>query len=555
MDLLEALDTFLEAVSVVAKWQQLDPLVARTEKKIGAIFKRQGQILLRGFASLRGQIGEARLREALGADDWIRVFDTATGATLEAFFETVQGAAREGLRRGAAQTLADVNIDIAFDLRNPRAEQYLQQHGYGLITQINAVTRGNIATIIDNGMREGWSYGKMAREINSLYSEMAVGKPQQHIDSRGHLIAITEIGQAYEAGGAIVIQDLQNAGLQMEKEWLTVGDDRVSDGCQANMSEGWIPYAQAFSSGHMHPLRFPGCRCTVLYRRKPTRAATPPAARPPRTTRPGDGEDMGPVVVDAPGPIPSFRVPAPPQPAQQQLQYQPADRQLRVVNDHIADNVKRAARRNRLTEEEVEETIEAALNTLISDKPIAIQFKSRNLDALLVDGRFKSQFETSSSGGLLDLDYRASAEYSGIGMPLRLPATERPIYGYVNLGKMAQQMVGNYGDLAFVMKNTVRERTTMTVGDSLYPFSQGQLAATPLTAPGKASWDNNVSALLEYAQTGNISDLLMATAYLEVQIQGGVTLDDVEAVIDSKGALTAAQRKALEDRGIQIWKR
>jgi hypothetical protein len=268
-ELLDVLDTFLEAVSVAAKWQQLDPLVARTERKIGAIFKRQGQIFLSGFAGLRGQIGEASFREALGADDWIRVFDLATGSTLEAFFEVIQGAASEGLRRGARQTLADVSIDIAFNLRNPRAEQYLQQHGYGLISQIDAVTRGNIATIIDNGTREGWSYGKMAREINTLYREMAVGRPQQHIDSRGHLIAVTEIGQAYEAGGALVINDLQDAGLAMEKQWLTVGDDRVSDGCQANMSEGWIPYVQAHASGHMHPLRFPGCRCTELYRRKP----------------------------------------------------------------------------------------------------------------------------------------------------------------------------------------------------------------------------------------------------------------------------------------------
>lgn len=269
--LLEAIDTFLEAVSVVAKWRQLDPLVARTEKKIAAVFKQQGKIFLRGFAGLRGQIGEARLQESLTADDWIRVFDTATGATTEVFFEVIQAAARDALRRGALQTLADVNIDIAFNLRNPRAENYLQQHGYGLISQIDAVTRGNIATIIDNGMAEGWSYNRMAREISSLYRQMAVGRPQQHIDSRAHLIAVTEIGNAYEAGSAIVVQDLQEAGLAMEKQWLTVGDGRVSDGCQANQSEGWIPYAQSHASGHMHPLRFPGCRCTELYRRSPQR--------------------------------------------------------------------------------------------------------------------------------------------------------------------------------------------------------------------------------------------------------------------------------------------
>ncbi len=170
----------------------------------------------------------------------------------------------------AAQTLiAELAVETAFSLANPRAVAYLQQHGYGLISQIDAVTRGNIATIVNNGVAEGWSYDRIAQEISSLYSEMAVGKPQLHIDSRAHLIAVTESGNAYEAGNSIVVTDLQDAGLQMQKKWLTVGDERVSDGCAENEAQGWIPFAQSFQSGHMQPLRFPGCRCTTLYRRRP----------------------------------------------------------------------------------------------------------------------------------------------------------------------------------------------------------------------------------------------------------------------------------------------
>jgi hypothetical protein len=54
----------------------------------------------------------------------------------------------------------------------------------------------------------------------------------------------------------------------MEKRWLTVGDDRVSDGCKDNQRAGWIALNDAFPSGDDRPLRFPGCRCVVQYRRK-----------------------------------------------------------------------------------------------------------------------------------------------------------------------------------------------------------------------------------------------------------------------------------------------
>lgn len=522
IQLLNALDTFLEAVSVVAKWQELDPQVAATEKKIGAIFKRQGQIFLRGFAGLKGQIGEAAFREALSADDWVRVFDTATGATLEAFFEVIQGAASDGLRRGATQTLADVNIDFAFNLRNPRAEQYLQEHGYGLISQIDAVTRGNIATIIDNGTAEGWSYNRMAREISSLYSQMAVGQPQQHIDSRAHLIAVTEIGNAYEAGGAIVIQDLQDAGLQMEKMWLTVGDDRVSDGCEGNAAEGWIPYTQAHASGHMNPLRFPGCRCTELYRRKPSTRPTTVAA------------------------------PAAAQQQQQQLQYTALDRQLTNVLKTVDGSVNRTAMRLGIDAEEVESVVDETFRKLVTDNDIAIQFPSRHLDALLADGRFKTQFETESSGGTLNTRIRAEAEELGLGIPADVNPAERPIYGYMDLGQAARFNVHNYGDLTFIVKDEVRQRATVTADDSLQNMLDGNVAGTPMINPGKAGWDRQVPAIYAYAQSGDITDIMYSFAYIEVQMQNGVSLSDMSAVIDARGVLTAAQRQALIDRGIEV---
>lgn len=282
------LDPLLEAVVANHKERALAPVMVTLERKLAQAFQAQGQRFLRGFGALRSRFAEsAVLRETLTGDDWLRIFDTATGATTELFFGAIQDAARAALLLGAQNAIADVGIDSAFTLRNPRAEAYLQAHGYGLISQIDSVTRGNIATIVDEGVRAGWSYNATAREISRLYSEMAVGKPQRHIESRAHLIAVTEAGNAYEEGNAIVVRDLQDAGLRMEKKWLTVGDDRVSAGCRANEAEGWIPLERAHRSGHMQPLRFPGCRCTELYQRARTAARVAPVTiEPARPTAP-----------------------------------------------------------------------------------------------------------------------------------------------------------------------------------------------------------------------------------------------------------------------------
>lgn len=264
--LLPALDRFLERMTMTQRERLLQPTVTEMQRGVRSAFERQGRRLIERSRILEG----ARLREAFTSDDWLSLFDLVTGETEDLFFTPLQTGIQAALTLGARQVVAQVAVEYAFGLRNPRAVAYLEDHGYGLISQIDAVTRGNIATIVDNALAEGWSYSKTAREISALYREMAVGVPQRHLRSRAELIAVTETGNAYEAGNEMVVRDLADGGLRMEKQWLTVGDDRVSDGCQANQDEGWIPAEQAFSSGHMRPLRFPGCRCTTLYRRRPS---------------------------------------------------------------------------------------------------------------------------------------------------------------------------------------------------------------------------------------------------------------------------------------------
>lgn len=90
------------------------------------------------------------------------------------------------------------------------------------------------------------------------------------LNDRKRVIAQTEQGFAQEEGARV---DALARGDQF-KVWLTVGDGQVSDACEGNESEGWIPIDDEFQGGVQAPLQHPRCRCTLAYRKaEPSEAA------------------------------------------------------------------------------------------------------------------------------------------------------------------------------------------------------------------------------------------------------------------------------------------
>lgn len=149
-------------------------------------------------------------------------------------------------------------------LPNLRARAYAKKHAAEAVTQINDVTRKEIARIVSDGVKSGVSYNDIAKAIKSKFEEFAIPSPQKHIPNRAVLVAVTELANAYCEGNAQVGDYLQSNGVKMMKAWQTLEDDRVSDGCKENEQAGWIPIDKEFPSGHMHPPRFPGCRCDFM---------------------------------------------------------------------------------------------------------------------------------------------------------------------------------------------------------------------------------------------------------------------------------------------------
>jgi hypothetical protein len=144
---------------------------------------------------------------------------------------------------------------------------------------------------------------------------------------------------------------------------------------------------------------------------------------------------------------------------------------------------------------------------------------------IINDGRLKTQFETDTSYGLLSPKERAEAEDWGLGIPRDVDSKERPVYGYV---EQRPDDASPYGAVKFHLKDEVKDRTTMTWGDSLGDMIQGTLAGTPVRSPGTEGLP--VGVVKYSVEAGDDVIILREFNFVEAQIQGGVTLKDVEYV-------------------------
>jgi len=266
----------VEAVSDLKR----ERAVKRLEKKLGPWFKWQGRVLISALPQLvryfPKPVEESRLMEAL-AEDFDRMFDDAIAVTVRNGEEIVRDGLYQGVTDGfeamaakegitTAEFMQRAGLQKAFELDHPRALKWARENAAIDVTKVNDTTKETIRGIVSKGIDEGMDYGTIAGRITKRFGEFAIGKPQEHIQSRAHLVAVTENAMAYEHGQRELVDEIQAVGIDMEKSWGTVGDDKVSAGCRRNAEQEWIPANQAFQSGHDTPPRFPGCRCGARYR-------------------------------------------------------------------------------------------------------------------------------------------------------------------------------------------------------------------------------------------------------------------------------------------------
>jgi hypothetical protein len=270
---LAALDRFFEAVGPLTLKQSLKRLREQLRVGMARAFLLQGNLLLQYFEYLRSQFAEAA-GGGISIEDWGRIFDRVAAETYSEFAFVLDAVTKETLQLSFSvlpsglHSVASFSSLKTFDLANPRAQAYLAEHGAALVTKINDTTRDELRTLITQARADGWSYNRLADAIKNKFEGFAGLKPQQHIRDRATLVAVTEVGNGYEAGTLMQMQEL-NTMAPIEKNWITVGDGRVEQVCLDNAAKGWIPVDKAFPSGHMRPLAHPACRCSMGSRVNP----------------------------------------------------------------------------------------------------------------------------------------------------------------------------------------------------------------------------------------------------------------------------------------------
>ena len=177
-------------------------------------------------------------------------------------------------------------------------------------------------------------------------------------------------------------------------------------------------------------------------------------------------------------------------------------------------------------------------------------------EKILEDGRFKSQHESGRSGGVLDPAYRAEAEQTMFGTDPTGDVTKRPIYGVFieDFAEARYNQARTYGEVIFVLKDSILDRTTVSFSDSL---ADSYHAETIAPRPYREfDWVGTGATGHQLTNANSVDKLF---SYAEAQFHGGVTLEDVKDVMvnndryllwQSSGTLAKFKEKGIAVRVI-----
>ena len=224
------------------------------ERQVTTQFKKQGEEVLKEWRKIMPSKG-FELKSVSKKVDQIFA-NLGDSEMIEVIGVSRKGAMKFGADyRIRKERLA--KIGISFSLGHPLAEEYLTQ--YALIdAKLKQTTKAHLKPILINAANTGQSYTDTAKDIMDNFA-LSQGRAQ--------MIAVHEIGSAYQYGNFIPLHDVQAKGYTVNKHWSTVNDDRVTEECRENEDAGWLSLDDEFPSGDLTAPRsdHPRCRCSVYY--------------------------------------------------------------------------------------------------------------------------------------------------------------------------------------------------------------------------------------------------------------------------------------------------
>lgn len=213
-----------------------------------------------------------------------------------------------------------------------------------------------------------------------------------------------------------------------------------------------------------------------------------------------------------------------------------------------------------------EESIREAFS---SDKVSVYMAVSRATASKILGGEhIKNSLETGKGTFKTVAEARVPKEREALGAKADLEDVDGfPKYGFVsNKGSMDDDnIVGfGYGGVYLEFGDSVRERTTVTIGDS-YNNNSGTRYRIPAPidavggqqfhgdyADGYQAAANGIKEFKENPENGNIHSLAKTSEYIEAQMYGRVTASDIRAIHVESKKDAVALTKSLKKQGLDI---
>jgi hypothetical protein len=238
-------------------------------------------------------------------------------------------------------------------------------------------------------------------------------------------------------------------------------------------------------------------------------------------------------------------------------EYQQAEKSVAARN---AGGFQQLANKEGKPVEEVKKELANKAQKLVDGQDVFLRVKGSVLPQILQSGRFKTVHETGTSDALANPKIRKEVEAKGMGISSDEPNDIRPVSVYLG-GKdfstvgqergVASYGVDHDGSPAVIvkLKPRVRDRTTVTFGDSLSELQNGKAVASPLNAVS-VNTINPSEVLHNPHFLDSHAGYHASKGFIEGQVHGGLSTDDI-AEIGFPAEPPAPVRQALDAKGIK----
>ncbi len=183
--------------------------------------------------AVAGTTGKQVLAQFQGIDEYDEAFDVVNQAAVD--YASKRAAEMVGMKKDPLTGKL---------IPNPRAQ-------YNITDSL----RSRIQQLITDGLADNIGNRAIADSIEE----------EGFSSVRAELIAFTEIRSANSQGALDAFKAADDNGVNVQKAWLTAGDDKVCDDiCQPNQDQGPIDVDEEFDSGDQRTPGHPRCRCVII---------------------------------------------------------------------------------------------------------------------------------------------------------------------------------------------------------------------------------------------------------------------------------------------------